>query len=128
MSVTTKDGTRDYDPDCPCFEPSSGPGGVTNIVGAGEISSGGTISGSDDSIGPSSPASNVDSEAEMAGAGTTGSTTGGTGSTSNTGSKASTGTGSPSTAGAAPRIGIGAAHSPVTVLLASILTVSWLIR
>jgi hypothetical protein len=114
MSVTTKDGTRDYDPDCPCFEPSSGPGGVTNIVGAGEISSGRTISGSDDSIGPSSPASNVDSEAEMAGAGTTGSTTGGTG--------------SPSTAGAAPRIGIGAAHSPVTILLASILTVSWLIR
>lgn len=35
MSVTTSDGTRDYDPDCPCFEPSIGPGGVTNIAGAG---------------------------------------------------------------------------------------------
>ena len=32
MTVTTSEGSRAYDPDCPCFEASSGPGGVTNVV------------------------------------------------------------------------------------------------
>ena len=52
MTVTTAEGSRDYDPDCPCFAASNGPGGVTNVGGASGATAGGSTSGSSSGLMP----------------------------------------------------------------------------